>query len=175
MYRSLLAAAAPVLLAIASIACNGQVDGGDGTGSTTSRSQAGAEQQEAAKRKAVAAPPSSTSGNTGGAVTTDPACSYEYGSSSGGSSGTGVFHFMCESVQHYTCGAAAREITVSCETEDGEWGQGTLSCNGHTYPFDCASGCSLNAAEYAKCNLPEPDASSSGGGSSSSSSSSSGG
>lgn len=162
--RPLLLAFATVVLGVAALACNGRVTTDDPSGSTSSKSQKG--DSESASKGAAS---SETS-----VAPAKPACDYDYASSSsssGGSDGT----FSCESAQHYSCDSGPSMLTCSCTSKDGVWGQGSCSCNGLTFAFDCDTGCSPGAEEYAKCGLPAPDDSNDYGGSSTSSSSSSSG
>lgn len=167
MNRALLAAFAPIAVSVALLACNGKVVTTDDSGSTSSKQRAGEEKTE----KATSTPSSSTAGTTKPAPP-EPACSYEYQSSS--SSGDPPLVYSCESKDNYTCNGAPQDITCSCSGSQGKWSVGSCSCNGKTFEFDCNDGCSPGAAEYAKCNLPLPDDYGSTGSGTSSTSSSSG-
>jgi hypothetical protein len=172
--RAVLFAFAPVVLGIAGLACNGRV-APDDTGSLTSKAKTGEAENEKTDEQA---PPRSTTAKppVSGAVKTAPACAYEYQSSS--SSGDPPLAFQCESVDNYTCSGSPTELSCTCSGSQGKWLPGSCSCNGITFAFDCATGCSPGPNEYAKCNLPAPPADDTGtsgsSGSSSSSSSSSG-
>src|SRR5262245_58641793 len=131
------------LLALAAVACSGAVTAPDEQrGSMTS-------QQQTKKNKDEQPASSSTSSGS-----TAPACAYSHASSSGGGDGTGKF--FCESAHNYTCATGDETLSCSCSSQNGVWAQGSCSCNGLTFAFDCNDGCSPGPAEFAKCNLPEP-------------------
>jgi hypothetical protein len=172
--RAVLFAFAPVVLGIAGLACNGRVSPDD-TGSLTSKARTGEAEKEKTDEQDPAPsttvkPPVSGAGQTAGASS----CTYEYQSSS--SSGDPPLVFQCESTDNYTCNDGPTELSCTCSGSQGKWqAQGSCSCHGITFAFDCATGCSPGPKEYAKCNFPAPPADDSGtSGWSSSSSSSSG-
>jgi len=161
------------LLGLVSVACGGKSTSVDPLSSSQSSSTAGKGDKpasgndessaNAAAGSAPAAPP--------------PNCVYTGG---GGSSGGGNGTSTCASIDSYECkvGNKEQEIQCTCTAQNGgPWGQGSCSCNGLTFPFDCTNACTIGAAEYAKCNLPPPppDPPSNGGVSSGSTSSSSSG
>ncbi len=91
-------------------------------------------------------------------------------SNQSGSGGGGNGSYSCTTTHEYTCTSGEKSITCDCTGQNGGWSPGTCSCNGITFAFDCANACTVGAAEFAKCGLPEPPPDPpSGGGSSSSS------
>ena len=165
-YRSLAVAIAPIALAIAAVACNGQVSTPDESGSTSSRSQKGDSEQGRDGTKSASST-TQKSPPQGIAAAEEPACDYDHGSSSGGGDGTS---YSCESIDHYSCGGSTREIRCSNAAVNGEWGRGSCTCDGTTFTLD-KEGCSPGAEDYAKCNLPLPEGWGSGAGGSTTSSS----
>lgn len=163
-YRSLAVAIAPIALAIAAVACNGQVSTPDESGSTSSRSRKGdpepGDDAKSATSTTQKSPPQ-------GIAAAEPACDYDHGSSSGGGDGSS---YSCESVDHYSCNGATREIRCSNAAVNGVWGRGSCTCDGTTFTLD-KEGCSPAAEDYAKCNLPLPEGWGSGAGGSTTSSS----
>jgi hypothetical protein len=126
---------------VASISCGGKaVPSGSSTSSQASSADDGGKD---------AAPAAAAD-----AGTTSPACVH---ANSGGSSGGGNGSSTCMTFDDYTCASGDKKITCECTAQNGgPWGQGSCTCDGLTFPFDCANACSIGAADYAKCGLPAP-------------------
>jgi hypothetical protein len=154
---------APSLL-LSAWACGGK----EVTSTQTSSSTAGSTADPGTKKEASGddgANAPAADGDAGPA----PDCIHSNESGSGGGDGNGSY--SCTTTHDYTCTSGNESITCDCTGTNGTWSPGSCSCNGLTFAFDCANGCSPGAAEYAKCGLPEPPPAPPGGGGGSSSSS----
>lgn len=147
-------------LLLSAWACGGK----EVTSTQTSSSTAGtaADASPEASASADPAPPATDAGPA-------PDCVHSNESGSGGGDGNGSY--SCTTTHDYQCTSGPKSITCDCTGTSGTWNVGSCSCNGLTFPFDCAKRCSPGSAELAKCGLPEPPADPGGGGGGSSSSS----
>lgn len=160
MNASTAARLALFLFASAAVACGGKTVSSDSASSSQQAQSAGAGQ------KGSAAPQGSSSG---GAPTKASDCvDTNMGGGSSGVDGNGVASYMTS--ETFQCPSGEKTIECTCYAANGgPWGQGSCTCDGLTFPFDCANN-GPGPAEYAKCGFPTPTPSSSGEGSTSSSS-----